>query len=233
MKNHILSVHTRMKRLLIAFVLLCISMVCYPATSWGSTERLEELEEKFMHKNISTKEILELAVMYHELALQGHPEYINKGLRTFTELDKRTGIYARDPECIVRYGSLLCLKAMQYWFTPIRLWYLLNGILDMERGIMVAAGKTELSARLRLIRAETCLKIGSDDMVSLAMEELVMLSFYYKDDREKLARVYIDLAEAYSIKKNREKAELYLEKARKIAQDKEIKERTGNAFEER
>ncbi|MBC7084361.1 MAG: tetratricopeptide repeat protein [Firmicutes bacterium] len=189
-----------------AIMAVCSTMVVFtPATLAADAARTQELEAQLKENPKDTKLLMELGIIYHSKALEGDKHALQRAEQVFKEVLK---IEPDNAEAHAWYGSLLTIKGREDWFPLAKLFYVNQGIQEMDRAVELAPD----AVMVRLVRAHTSLALpymfGRTKVAIKDFEYLITLS----QDRpeqfnvDTLAQIYLGLGKAYAKEGDKNKA---------------------------
>lgn len=207
---------------MLIFVVLYISSATLFASGNVDSEdtktqnKVLELESLLEEDPQNTKLCMELAIIYHGKAADGEKQAIEKAEPLFKKI---LDAEPNNAEVRAWYGSLLTIKGREDWFPPAKLFYVIQGIQQMDRAVELSPDSTSV----RLVRGHTSVALpyafGRNNVAIKDFEYLLTLdeSKPGQFDANTLAGIYLDLGKAYSQGGDKDKARENWQKAMDIA----------------
>ncbi len=135
------------------FILFALISWCLSAVSFAQGD-VRELESRLKSNPDDQEALMELGRIYHDLAVNGDDNAIEKGFRCF---DRLVALDSTNAVAVVYRGSLWTLRAREAWWPPTKLKYMRQGAKEMDRAVEMAP----LNIMVRLTRGINSLSLPS------------------------------------------------------------------------
>ncbi len=199
-----------MKKLNAVIVLMLISAIILKAQNPAIQTQIQNLEQQLKLTPTNAKIHLNLGKLHYKLVMSGEKKYLKIAIGY---LKKAIKLDPKNSTIHCWYGSAIVMKAKYSKIPPMKAYYVIAGLEEMDKAIELEANNIEN----RFIRGQTCLGIPSFfNRTNTAIEDFNKLEQLVKYapkkfDNDTKAKILYYLGKSYKANGDSKKSQEYFD----------------------